>query len=227
MRLYHHPMSSNARRARMTAIHLGLPLELAEVDLMNADDRRRLAELNPNGKVPVLADGAFLLWESCAIMQYLAEQVPGQTIYPQAPQARADVNRWLFWATQHFAPAISVLSWERAWKGMTGNGPADPLEEARGERELHECAVVLDAHLAAAQLAQRRRCDPGRFWRGRAVDVQRGRTAAAGAVPAYPGVVRPRAPVACLAGNGRGAVAGIMCALSVPAHGAGATHRIR
>ena len=45
----------------MTAIHLGLPLELAEVDLMNADDRRRLAELNPNGKIPVLADGSFLL----------------------------------------------------------------------------------------------------------------------------------------------------------------------
>ncbi|MBE3027811.1 glutathione S-transferase family protein [Janthinobacterium sp. BJB1] len=148
MRLYHHPMSSNARRALMTAIHLDLPLELAEVDLMNADDRRRLAELNPNGKVPVLADGDFLLWESCAIMQYLAEQVPGQTLYPQAPQARADVNRWLFWAAQHFAPAISVLTWEHAWKGITGGGPADPLEVARGERDLAECAVVLDAYLA-------------------------------------------------------------------------------
>ena len=148
MRLYHHPMSSNARRALMTAIHLGLSLELAEVDLMNADDSRRLGELNPNGKLPVLADGSLLLWESCAIMQYLAEQVPGQTLYPSAPQERADVNRWLFWAAQHFSPAIAVLAWERAWKGMTGNGAADPLEEARGERELHACAVVLDAHLA-------------------------------------------------------------------------------
>ena len=45
MRLYHHPMSSNARRALMTAIHLGLSLELAEVDLMNADDRRRLGDI--------------------------------------------------------------------------------------------------------------------------------------------------------------------------------------
>jgi len=151
MRLYHHPMSSNARRAVMTAIHLGLPLELAVVDLMHPDDRRRLAELNPNGKVPVLADGDFLLWESCAIMQYLAEQVPGQTLYPQAGKARADVNRWLFWGAQHFAPAISVLTWERAWKGMTGNGGPDPLEVARGERELAECAVVLDAHLAGRQ----------------------------------------------------------------------------
>jgi len=148
MRLYHNPMSSNARRTLMTAIHLNLPVELAEVDLMNMDDRRRLAELNPNVKVPVLADGAFLLWESCAIMQYLAGKAPGQTVYPEEPQARADIDRWMFWSAQHFAPAIGVLTWERAWKGMTGGGDADPLEVARGERELAECALVLDHHLA-------------------------------------------------------------------------------
>lgn len=148
MRLYHNPMSSNARRTLMTAIHLELPVELAEVDLMNMDDRRRLAELNPNVKVPVLADGTFLLWESCAIMQYLAGKAPGQTVYPEAPQARADIDRWMFWCAQHYAPAIGVLTWERAWKGMTGCGEADPLEVARGERELAECAFVLDNHLA-------------------------------------------------------------------------------
>ncbi|WP_312437747.1 glutathione S-transferase family protein [Janthinobacterium sp.] len=148
MRLYHNPMSSNARRTLMTAIHLDLPVELAEVDLMNMDDRRRLGELNPNVKVPVLADGTFLLWESCAIMHYLAGKAPGQTLYPEAAQARADVDRWMFWCAQHFAPAIAVLTWERAWKGMTGCGDADPLEVARGERELAECAFVLDNHLA-------------------------------------------------------------------------------
>lgn len=148
MRLYHNPMSSNARRTLMTAIHLELPVELAEVDLMNMDDRRRLAELNPNVKVPVLADGSFLLWESCAIMQYLAGKAPGQTVYPEESQARADIDRWMFWCAQHFAPAIGVLTWERAWKGMTGCGEADPLEVARGERELAECAFVLDNHLA-------------------------------------------------------------------------------
>ena len=148
MRLYHNPMSSNARRTLMTAIHLELPVELAEVDLMNMDDRRRLAELNPNVKVPVLADGTFLLWESCAIMQYLAGKAPGQTVYPEEAQARADIDRWMFWCAQHYAPAIGVLTWERAWKGMTGCGEADPLEVARGKRELAECAFVLDNHLA-------------------------------------------------------------------------------
>lgn len=151
MRLYHHPISSNARRALMTAIHLQIPLELTEVSLMSEADRRSLREINPNGKLPVLQDGDFLLWESCAIMQYLADLTPGQTLYPLAPRERADVNRWLFWACQHFSPAVSVLTWEHLWKGMTGNGPADPLEVARGERETADCAAVLEGHLAGRQ----------------------------------------------------------------------------
>ena len=151
MRLYPHPISSNARRVVMAAKLLGTPLELVEVDLMDAGDRRRLAEINPNGKVPVLQDGAMLLWESCAILQYLADCTPEQTLYPQDAAARADVNRWMFWACQHFAPAVSVLTWERVWKGMVGAGPTDPLEVARGERELAECAAVLDGHLAGRE----------------------------------------------------------------------------
>ena len=110
MRLYHHPISSNARRVVMAAKLLGTPLELVEVDLMDAGDRRRLAEINPNGKVPVLQDGAMLLWESCAILQYLADCTPEQTLYPQDAAARADVNRWMFWACQHFSSGISILT---------------------------------------------------------------------------------------------------------------------
>lgn len=148
MRLYHHPVSSNARRALMAAIHLGVQFESVEVNLMSADDRRRLLEINPNGKLPVLQDGEFLLWESCAIMQYLADKTPGQTVYPIDPRQRADVNRWMFWACQHFAPAVGVLTWEHLWKGMTGNGAADPVELARGTADLETYAAVLDSHLA-------------------------------------------------------------------------------
>lgn len=68
MRLYHHAISSNSRRVMLAAEHMGTPLDLVEVDLFGADDRRRLAEINPNNKLPVLQDGDFTLWESCAIM---------------------------------------------------------------------------------------------------------------------------------------------------------------
>ena len=150
MRLYHHPISSNSRRVMMAAIHLDVRLDLTEISLMDAGDRRRLAELNPNGMLPVLQDGEFILWESCAIMPSLADTTAGgAALYPRDPAQRADVNRWMLWACQHFAPAISVLTWENIWKGMTGGGARDPLEVARGTYDLTRHAAVLDRHLRA------------------------------------------------------------------------------
>jgi len=150
MRLYHHPISSNSRRVMMAAIHLDVRLDLTEISLMDAGDRRRLAELNPNGMLPVLQDGQFILWESCAIMQYLADTTAGgAALYPRDLTQRADVNRWMLWACQHFALAISVLTWENIWKGMTGGGARDPLEVARGTYDLTRHAAVLDRHLRA------------------------------------------------------------------------------
>jgi glutathione S-transferase len=147
MRLFHSPLSSNARRVLITLHHLGLAVEMINVDLLDQGDRRRLAELNPNGKVPVLQDGDFVLWESCAIMQYLADLTPHQTLYPQDPRARADVNRWMFWACQHLSPAVGIMTWENIWKAMCGLGEGDPLELARGEREVLQFGAVLDAQL--------------------------------------------------------------------------------
>ncbi|AEK59979.1 glutathione S-transferase family protein [Collimonas fungivorans] len=148
MRLYHHPISSNARRVVMTAHHLGLPLELVLLDLSSAEQRKHLLAINPNEKIPVLVDGEFILWESCAIMQYLADKTPGQTVYPAELQARADVNRWMFWSAQHFAPAISIFYWENFIKGLIGAGRPDPVELQRGLTDLETFAGVLDSHLA-------------------------------------------------------------------------------
>ncbi|QYF95502.1 glutathione S-transferase family protein [Massilia sp. PAMC28688] len=155
MRLYHHPASSNARRVVMTAKLLNVPLELVEIDLADEGERRRLGELNPNAMVPVLQDGDFMLWESCAIMQYLADLSPGQTLYPHEARARADVNRWMFWACQHFSPAIGVMTWENIWKSQVGAGDTDLAELARGEREVLRFGQVLDRHLAGRDYRHR------------------------------------------------------------------------
>jgi glutathione S-transferase len=149
MRLYHHPMSSNARRAVMTAIHLGVEVDLVVVDLASGEQRKPQFLLkNPDGKVPVLEDGDFILWESHAIMQYLADKIPRPSIYPGELRARAEVNRWLFWSAHHFSPAVSLLGWENLVKPMIGVGEADPLAAKRGEDLVTENARILDAHLA-------------------------------------------------------------------------------
>lgn len=151
MHLYYHPLSSNARRVTMAADHLGIKLDLVEINLASEGDRRRLKEVSDFGKIPVLIDDGFVLTESCAIMQYLADSKPGQKIYPHDPLARADVNRWMFWASQHFATAIAIFAWENVWNKFVNGADANPAELARGTRFLSAAAEVLDKHVANRQ----------------------------------------------------------------------------
>jgi len=132
----------------LAALHMGTPLEVTEVNLMSPEDRRRLEVLNPNSKVPVLQDSDFILWESCAIMQYLADRTHGQTLYPDNILVRADINRWMLWACQHFSPALGVIVWENIWKGITGNGLPGQAEVDKGARLVAKFGAVLEQHLA-------------------------------------------------------------------------------
>jgi glutathione S-transferase len=149
MKLYFHPLSGNSRRVLLVAAHLEVPLERVLVDLTKGEQKGAPhLSRNPNGRVPVLEDDGLVLWESRAIMQYLAEKTPGQTLLPTDPRARADVNRWLFWCAAHMAPANTVVVFENFVKARTGRGPADPAEVARGEGLVAQYASILDAHLA-------------------------------------------------------------------------------
>ena len=149
MRIYYHPLSSNSRRVVLTAIHLNVDIELVVVDLLKGEHKTPgYLRRNPNGRVPLLDDDGFTLWESHAIMQYLADGTPGQDLYPLDVKARADVNRWLFWSAYHFTPAVGFISRERVSKKMVGGaGGPDPIEIARGEALLTAAAQVLDDHL--------------------------------------------------------------------------------
>jgi glutathione S-transferase len=149
MRFYTSPFSSNARRAHMTLIHLGISHEDIVVDLAKRDQKApSFLAMNPNGRVPVLVDDDLVLTESHAIMAYVADVAGAEEVWPRAPKERADVHRWLFWSAHHMTPAVSVLNWENMVKKMIGIGPADPKEVARGEALFREFAAVLDGHLA-------------------------------------------------------------------------------
>jgi glutathione S-transferase len=149
MRLYYNPLSGNSRRARIAALLLGVDLDLVLVDLPKGEQREPPhLQRNPNGRVPVLDDDGFLLWESRAIMQYLADKTPGQSLYPLDARARADVTRWLFWDAAHLAQAVAPLVFERFVKRITGRGEPDPAELRRGEGLVAQFFPVLDGQLA-------------------------------------------------------------------------------
>jgi glutathione S-transferase len=83
--------------------HLELDLEVQQVDLGRGDQLTpRYSALNPNKKMPTLEDGGFVLWESNAILFYLAAKRPGCGLWPSDVQGQADVLRWLVWESAHW-----------------------------------------------------------------------------------------------------------------------------
>jgi glutathione S-transferase len=150
MKLYLHPASPNCVTVLMTAIHSGIALETEFVDLMQGANREPgYLALNPNGRVPTLMDGEFALWESSAIMQYIAAMKPGNPLWPNDERVRADIARWQFWAVCHWAPALQPFVWENLFKRLKGMGGPDAAALVRAEENFHRWAAVLDGHLAA------------------------------------------------------------------------------
>jgi glutathione S-transferase len=68
--------------------------------------------MNPNGRVPTLVDGTFVLWESNSIMRYLLLAYgKGSPLYPEPPQRRAGVDRWLDWTLSTLQPVDRPVFW--------------------------------------------------------------------------------------------------------------------
>jgi glutathione S-transferase len=99
----------------------------------------------------VLEDGGFVLWESTAIMQYLATQEPGRKLWPENARQQADVSRWQSWRLAHWGPACGTFTFENLVKKLLGAGEPDAAVLAKGEENFHKYASVLDAHLKGRQ----------------------------------------------------------------------------
>jgi glutathione S-transferase len=148
MRLHVFPHSNNAVAVLAVVHYLELPVELVMVDLLRgAQKTPAFTALNPNQRMPVLEDGAFVLWESNAIAQYLAAQRPASGLWPTDPARQADVSRWQFWQTAHWGPACGVYTFERVVKRFADLGPSNEAAIARVEPDFHAYAGVLDGAL--------------------------------------------------------------------------------
>jgi glutathione S-transferase len=148
MKLYYNPMSPNVRRVRLTAAVLGIELEEKKLDFTKGEHKNpEYLALNPNGAVPTLVDGDFVLTESRAIMQYLASKKPEAGLLPRDEAARADVTRWQFWDAAHFAPQLGTLAFEKVIKAMMGLGEPDAgkIQDALGN--FRRYAAVLNKRL--------------------------------------------------------------------------------
>lgn len=149
MKLYDFPFSPNSRKVRAVAYELGIALETHRIDLLTGAQRApEYLARNPNGRVPVLEDGDLVLWESAAIIRYLAADTP---LLPTARRTAAEVDRWLSWQLAHLGPAMTKVAFEKIVKPLTRRGEPDPARIAEGTTEFEQLTQILDGALAGRE----------------------------------------------------------------------------
>jgi glutathione S-transferase len=102
--------------------------------------------LNPNGLVPTLVDDGFVLWESNAIVRYLAAKHGAGSLWPDDSRTRADADRWMDWQITSFWPAIHAL-----FLGLVRTPPDQRDGQAIEASRLKTAEVlgIVDAHLSS------------------------------------------------------------------------------
>ena len=152
MKLYTFPVSQNSLRVVAVANQAHIDLEIVPVDLTKGEQMKpEFLALNPNHKIPTLVDGDFVLWESTAIMFYLAELKPRSKLIPKDRHERTHMYKWITWNLSELSPACVILQFERFVKKLLNLGDPDPNAVAKGEENFHRFAKVLNAHLAGRE----------------------------------------------------------------------------
>ena len=144
LQLYRHTLSGHAHRAQLALGLLGLPHELIEVDLRKGEQKTpEFLKISPFGQVPVLVDGDTTVFDSNAILVYLATRYDDQERrwLPRDPVAQARVQAWLSVAAGQiaFGPAAARL--------ITVFGAQRDPQEAIARS--HALLKVMEQHLSA------------------------------------------------------------------------------
>jgi len=105
--------SINVQKVMWAVGELGLPHERIDIGgPFGKNNEPAYLAKNPNGLVPTLEeDDGFLLWESNAIVRYLAGKYGAGTLEPRDPKERASAGRWMDWQLSVCGPAIHGLFW--------------------------------------------------------------------------------------------------------------------
>lgn len=114
--VYGRATSSNVQAVMWGIAELGLEYERLDYGLnFGGNDTPQYLALNPFGLVPTLRDGDLVIWESCAILRYLAAKYgDGDAFWPADPVARAKVDQWAEWGKVNFARDFTVpIFWSR------------------------------------------------------------------------------------------------------------------
>lgn len=142
MKLYDLALSGHSHRVRLLASLLNITIELVPVDLLNGAHKQPdyLAK-NPFGQVPTLVDGDVTLYDSNAILVYLASRFdPARTWLPESPELAAQVQIWLSKAANELASGPGAARLIAIFGA--------PLDKESVQAKSHALFAVMNQHLA-------------------------------------------------------------------------------
>ena len=138
--------SINVRKVLWTAAELGIDYLREDWGMPVRDPKApEFLALNPNAQVPVIVEDGFVLWDSHAIIRYLAETHPEGGLLPAGVRERAVVDQWLTWQATELNPA-----WSYAFLALARKTPGydDPRRIAESTEQWAAKMAILEGRLA-------------------------------------------------------------------------------
>lgn len=146
LRIWGRTSSINVQKVMWTVAELGLAHQRIDAGgAFGGLDGDEYAAMNPNRLIPVLQDDAIMVWESNAIVRYLAARYGTGGLWPENPAQRSETDRWMDWQLTTLQPAVGPI-----FLGLIRTPPERrdmALITASAER-LGHAMTVLDGHLA-------------------------------------------------------------------------------
>jgi glutathione S-transferase len=145
--LHEDPASGNCYKVRLTAAHVGLPIETRVYDIMKGETRTPefLANVNANGRIPVLQVGDRFIPESNAACFFLAD---GSTLVPSDKFDRADMLRWMFFEQYNHEPNIATVRFWLCFVGLEALTGLQREQIAVKRKAGNEALQLMNEHLA-------------------------------------------------------------------------------
>lgn len=146
LEIWGRPYSSNVIPVIWAAAETGIPWQLKLAGgSFGQLDTDAYAAMNPNRLIPCIRDGDFALWESNAIIRYLAACYGRGRLWPEDPRQCAVADQWMEWCqTRAFPPVIQAFF----ATVRTDPGKRDPARIVAHADEAAKILSILDAHLA-------------------------------------------------------------------------------
>jgi glutathione S-transferase len=134
----------SAFRCHVLMLEMGIEYEEIMVDLANGDQfKPEYLKLNPNGKIPCIVDGDFVLWESMAINNYLATKY-NTDLLGDSPEEKALVDQWSYWSILEIQHNLYTIAFQ---KFRAAEDQKDEKAINKAMEELPRVLKILDDQL--------------------------------------------------------------------------------